>query len=101
MDGSLEQKVATLYASFMDEKSIEKQGISPLKNEINQIDKLKNKNKIAILMAHFARIDVNSPIRLSIEQDMKQSTEMVAGLEQSGLGLPDRDYYLKDDKKIY
>lgn len=100
VDGSLEQKVATLYASFMDEKSIEKQGISPLKNEINQIDKLKNKNKIAILMAHFARIDVNSPIRLSIEQDMKQSTEMVAGLEQSGLGLPDRDYYLKDDKKF-
>ncbi|MGK3630224.1 M13 family peptidase, partial [Acinetobacter sp. A11] len=100
VDGSLEQKVATLYASFMDEKSIEKQGISPLKNEINQIDKLKNKNQIAILMAHFARIDVNSPIRLSIEQDMKQSTEMVAGLEQSGLGLPDRDYYLKDDKKF-
>ncbi len=51
-------------------------------------------------MAHFARINVNSPIGLGIEQDMKQSTEMVAGLEQSGLGLPDRDYYLKDDKNL-
>lgn len=37
-------------------------------------------------MAHFARINVNSPIGLGIEQDMKQSTEMVAGLEQSGFG---------------
>ena len=51
-------------------------------------------------MVHFARINVNSPIGLGIEQDMKQSTEMVAGLEQSGLGLPDRDYYLKDDKNL-
>ncbi|HAV5548451.1 TPA: M13 family peptidase [Acinetobacter baumannii] len=99
-DGSLEQKIATLYASFMDEKGIEKQGIIPLQTELHQIDSLKNKKQIAVLMAHFARINVNSPIGLGIEQDMKKSTEMVAGLEQSGLGLPDRDYYLKDDKKF-
>lgn len=55
----------------MDEKGIEKQGIIPLQAELNQIDSLKNKKQIAVLMAHFARINVNSPIGLGIEQDMK------------------------------
>ncbi|MCG7219870.1 M13 family metallopeptidase [Acinetobacter sp. AG3] len=100
VEGSSEQKVASLYANFMDEKSIETLGIQPIQAEITNVDALKSKKDIAQLAAHFSRIGVTSPFDVGIDQDMKNSTEMVAMLGQSGLGLPDRDYYLKNDAKF-
>ncbi|WP_151956354.1 M13 family metallopeptidase [Acinetobacter guillouiae] len=100
VEGSSEQKVASLYANFMDEKSIEALGIQPIQAEITNVDALKSKKDIAKLAAHFSRIGVTSPFDVGIDQDMKNSTEMVAMLGQSGLGLPDRDYYLKNDAKF-
>lgn len=100
VEGSSEQKVASLYANFMDEKSIEALGIQPIQAEITNVDALKSKKDIAQLAAHFSRIGVTSPFDVGIDQDMKNSTEMVAMLGQSGLGLPDRDYYLKNDAKF-
>lgn len=100
VEGSSEQKVASLYANFMDEKSIEALGIQPIQAEITNVDALKSKKDIAQLAAHFSRIGVTSPFDVGIDQDMKNSTEMVAMLGQSGLGLPDRDYYLKNDTKF-
>ncbi|MCX5469397.1 M13 family metallopeptidase [Acinetobacter nematophilus] len=98
--GSSEQKVATLYANFMDEKAIEALGIQPIQAEIENVDALKNKKDIAQLAAHFSRIGVTSPFDVGIDQDMKNSTQMIAMLGQGGLGLPDRDYYLKNDAKF-
>ncbi|WP_287912473.1 M13 family metallopeptidase [Acinetobacter sp.] len=98
--GSAEQKVATLYANFMDEKRIETLGIQPIQAEIANVDALKNKKDIAQLAAHFSRIGVTSPFDVGIDQDMKNSTQMIAMLGQGGLGLPDRDYYLKNDAKF-
>ncbi|WP_038342842.1 M13 family metallopeptidase [Acinetobacter sp. A47] len=98
--GSVEQKVAHLYASFMDEKAIEAQGIRPLKPELARVDAIRNKAELAGLMGHFSRIGVRGPFDISIDQDMKCSDVMIAGLLQRKLGLPDRDYYLKDDKKF-
>jgi putative endopeptidase len=100
VENSSEQKVASLYANFMDEKSIEALGIQPIQAEITNVDALKSKKDIAQLAAHFSRIGVTSPFDVGIDQDMKNSTEMVAMLGQSGLGLPDRDYYLKNDAKF-
>lgn len=100
VEGSSEQKVASLYANFMDEQSIEALGIQPIQAEITNVDALKSKKDIAQLAAHFSRIGVTSPFDVGIDQDMKNSTEMVAMLGQSGLGLPDRDYYLKNDAKF-
>lgn len=100
VEGSSEQKVASLYANFMDERSIEALGIQPIQAEITNVDALKSKKDIAQLAAHFSRIGVTSPFDVGIDQDMKNSTEMVAMLGQSGLGLPDRDYYLKNDAKF-
>lgn len=100
VEGSSEQKVASLYANFMDENSIEALGIQPIQAEITNVDALKSKKDIAQLAAHFSRIGVTSPFDVGIDQDMKNSTEMVAMLGQSGLGLPDRDYYLKNDAKF-
>ena len=99
-DGSAEQKVASLYANFMDEKSIDALGIQPIQTEIDKVNAIKNKQQLAQLDAHFSRIGVTSPFGVGIEQDMKDSTQMRAVLGQSSLGLPDRDYYLKDDAKF-
>ena len=99
-EGSAEQKVSYLYANFIDEKGIEALGIKPIQAEISKVDALKTKKDIAQLAAHFSRIGVTSPFDVGIEQDMKDSTQMRAVLGQSGLGLPDRDYYLKDDAKF-
>lgn len=100
VEGSAEQKVTSLYANFMDEKSIEALGIKPIQTEISKVDALKNKQQLAQLAAHFSRIGVTSPFDVGIEQDMKDATQMRAVIGQSGLGLPDRDYYLKDDAKF-
>ncbi|MCU4315282.1 M13 family metallopeptidase [Acinetobacter bereziniae] len=100
VNGSSEQKVATLYANFIDEKRIETLGIQPIQAEIENVDALKNKKDIAQLAAHFSRIGVTSPFDVGVDQDMKNSTQMIAMMGQSGLGLPDRDYYLKNDAKF-
>ncbi len=98
--GSVEQKIADLYASYTDEAALEKLGVTPLNAEFATIDALKDKKQIAAYTAHLAKIQVSSPFELGIGQDAKDSTKIVAGFDQSGLGLPDRDYYLKDDEKL-
>ncbi|MEG0344478.1 MAG: M13 family metallopeptidase [Acinetobacter sp.] len=100
VQGSAEQKVASLYTNFMDEKRIEASGIQPIQTEIDKVDAIKNKQQLAQLDAHFSKIGVTSLFDAEIGQDMKHSTDMIAMLMQSGLGLPDRDYYLKDDAKF-
>lgn len=99
-DDSEAKKIATLYADFMDEEAIDKSGSKPVKKYLHEIDGLKNKPKIATLTADFERLGLSSPLALYVSQDMKQSTKMIAGIYQSGLGLPDRDYYLKDDTRF-
>ena len=98
--GSSEQKVADLYASFMDEKAIESLGIKPIQAELDQLDAFKDKKDFAKVVAHLSKIGVESPLDVGITQDAKDSTKMIAVMGQSGLGLPDRDYYLKDDEKF-
>jgi predicted metalloendopeptidase len=94
------QKIADLYASFMDEAQLEKLGTTPLNSEFARINALTDKKQIPALMAHYAQIGVTAPFSMGIGQDSKDSTKMAAGFDQSGLGLPDRDYYIKDDAKL-
>lgn len=98
--GSIKQKIVDYYASYMDEATLEKLGITPLNPEFARIDAMKNKKELASLIAYLSMIDVGVPLELGIGQDSKDSTKVVAGLDQGGLGLPDRDYYLKDDEKL-
>ncbi len=99
--GSDAQKVGDLYASFMDVKKRDALGVSPLNGELARIAALSDKRGVAALMAHFEHVGVSSPINLSIGQDSKASTNYIVSLSQSGLSLPNRDYYLKkDDAKL-
>ncbi|WP_410209559.1 M13 family metallopeptidase [Aquirhabdus sp.] len=98
--GSVEEKISYFYQSFMDESALEKLGLAPLAPELAKVDALSDKTQLAALLAHLSLINVVSPIEFGIKQDDKDSTKMTVGLGQSGLGLPDRDYYLKDDAKL-
>ncbi len=98
--GSVEQKIIDLYASFMDEPLLETLGITPLEEEFENIDALIDKKELAAIIAYLSAINVSVPLELGIGQDSKDSTKVVAGVYQGGLGLPDRDYYLKNDDKL-
>ena len=95
-----QQKIADLYFSFMDEPALESLGIKPLSGEFAKIDALKDKKEIAGLIAHFNEIGVAAPFSPVVHQDAKDSTKYVFDLEQDGLGMPDRDYYLLNDDKL-
>ncbi|WP_050412584.1 M13 family metallopeptidase [Massilia sp. NR 4-1] len=95
--GTEEQKIADLYASYMDEAKLEKAGVRPLAGEFSRIRGLKDKKGLPALIAHMNQIGVAAPYGFYISQDARESTRYAVYLSQSGLGLPDRDYYLKQD----
>ena len=95
--GSILQKVGDFYATGMDTVRIEEEGAKPLQGEFDRITAMKNATDLEIEIAHLHSVSVGIPFRLASSQDAKQSTEIVAHLFQSGLGLPDRDYYTKED----
>lgn len=94
--GSDAQKIGDFYASFMDEARRNAQGLAPLKGELARIAAIGDKQGIAVQMAHMLRIGAGAPVDMSIHQDNKDSTRYVADIAQSGLGMPNRDYYLSD-----
>jgi putative endopeptidase len=95
-----QQKIADLYASFMEEAALEPLGFKPLLSEFAQIDAVSDKEDIAALIARFNRLGIVAPYAASVHQDAKESTRYTFDLRQGGLGMPDRDYYLKDDDKL-
>lgn len=99
-EGSELQKIGDLYSSYMDTVRIERLGIEPLRPELQRIDALRSKDALPELFAHLQRIGVQTPFGFYIGQNAKNATEYIAYVSQSGLGLPDRDYYLKQDAKF-
>jgi predicted metalloendopeptidase len=98
--GSDEQKVGDLYASFMDEARIEAQGLSPLQDQFKAIDAIHDRRSLLITMARLQRLGIDVPLEPYVTQDSKDSKRHAADLAQAGLSLPDRDYYLIDDKQF-
>lgn len=94
---SIEEKLGTFYASFMDEKSIEKQGIKPMKDDLESIQKMLDAKAFATLSGTASANFMTSPFSLGINPDAKDPTHYALGVDQAGLGLPDRDYYLKPE----
>ena len=93
-------KIADLYASFMDENRLETLGLKPIQAEFSAIEAVTDKKDIATLIAHMNRIGAGAPYDLTVDQDAKDSLKYAVIISQSGLGMPDRDYYLKDDAKL-
>jgi len=95
----VEQKVGDFWAACMDEAKINSLGTEPLKPELARIAALKNKTDVAVEIARLHTDQVNVLFNLSSGQDFKDSTEVIAQADQGGLGLPERDYYFKDDAR--
>lgn len=98
--GSDGQKMGDFYNSFIDQKHRDELGLAPLKGELGRIAALRDKKELGALLAHFEHIGVGSPLNLSVHQDNKDSTRYQADINQSGLGMPNRDYYLADDARL-
>lgn len=97
--GTNQQKIADIYLSFMDESALDQLGIKPLQPLLDKVNTIQTINEIPSLMAELAKFGVGSPYGVGIHQDARDSTVMVADIYQDGLGLPDRDYYLKTSDK--
>jgi putative endopeptidase len=97
--GSNWQKVGDFYASCMDESQIESAGLKPLDAEFKRIADVKDTATLQAEIARLQRTGVNAVFGFGSEPDFKNSAQMIAGVAQGGLGLPDRDYYTRDQEK--
>ena len=94
---SIEEKVGAFYKSFMDEAQVEKAGASPLKEKLAKIGATQDRNALAAQMGR-QNADLEGTIfNIGIDVDLKDPSRYVLYIGQGGLGLPDRDYYLKPD----
>jgi putative endopeptidase len=95
--GSNWQKIGDFYASCMDESQVTAAGLKPLESELGRIAKIDDAAGLQSEIARLQRMGVNAVFQFGSEQDLKDSTQVIAGAGQGGLGLPDRQYYLDDD----
>lgn len=98
--GSDAQKVGDFYLSYMDTALIETLGLQPLEEELAGIQSIQTKNDLVKLTAHYLKMEVSTPFVFWVNQDFKNPTAYTLYFHQSGLGLPDRDYYFKEDQKF-
>jgi putative endopeptidase len=94
--GSLSQKIGDYYAAFLDTDTIERLGLAPAKPALDAIERLKTHEEVAALIAT-PGLPLDGPISWSITLDEKNPDRYIVGVGQSGLSLPDREYYLKTD----
>ena len=97
--GSDAQKVGDLYNSYMDVEKLNKLGASPLMPEFEKIDAINNLNDVAVYFAETQIIGTTAPFGFFVTNDSKNPTSYITFFTQSGLGMPDKKYYFKDDEK--
>lgn len=95
--GGEQQQIGDFYASGMDSMQIEKLKFTPLKTEFDQINAAANSKDIAMLVSQMHKIQIPVAFGFFVSADQKNSNLNVGYLSQSGIGLPDRDYYRSSD----
>ncbi len=95
--GSAQQQVGDFYASGLDEDAVNAAGYAPLQGELDRIAALATKDDVQAEIAHLHSIGVGVAFGFGSEQDPKNSAMMIGSNGQGGLGLPERDYYFRDD----
>jgi putative endopeptidase len=109
LDSAAQDKVATLgspvgkvgayYRSCMNETAIEAAGLTPLKPEFERIAAITNKDSLMSEIARFQRLGLGTPLNIASQPDSKNSAIQIADVGFGGLGLPDRDFYFREDDK--
>jgi putative endopeptidase len=97
--GSNEQKIGDFYSSCMDTAAIESAGLKPLASDFASIDAIDDRKSLDAEIARLQREGAGVLFRFSSTQDIKNSERVIAFANQGGLGMPDRDYYFRDDDK--
>lgn len=97
--GSIIQKVGDFYAAGMDEARIERAGLAPLASRLDRIAAMRTRRDLAAELGRLHLEGINAGFGFGVTIDDKNSTAYIAQLAQGGLGLPDRDYYTKDDEQ--
>ena len=98
--GSDEQKVADLFRSYMDVEARNKAGITPIKPLLDSISAIADKSALAAFFGKHHAIGVGSPLAFYISEDARDSSSYATHVWQSGLGLPDRDYYFNEEERF-
>ncbi len=97
--GSDEQKIGDFYEAYMDTIKREKIGIAPLLPEFKKINAISNYSDLAGYFGYANSIGINTPLAIGITVDFKDPNQYMLYTWQSGLGLPDREYYILEDDK--
>ncbi len=97
--GSDARKLDDFYRSYLDEATIDKTGLAPVVPSLADVDSVADVRALLALMGHWQGV-VRGPLVVDADPDFIDPTTYVASWRQGGLGLPDRDYYLKDDERF-
>jgi endothelin-converting enzyme/putative endopeptidase len=93
----IDQRIGDLYGSCLDEKAVDAKGIAPLKPELERIAAVQDKGALVEELAHLRMVGAGSLFNFGSAPDLHNADQVIASLDQGGLTLPDRDYYIKED----
>ena len=96
----IDQKIGDYYGACMDEKSVDAKGLDPLKPELDRIAAAKDKAALIDAVARVHLIGPNPLFNFYSNSDLHNADMVIAYVDQGGLSLPDRNYYIKDDAKM-
>jgi putative endopeptidase len=96
----VDQRIGDLYSSCMDEKTVDAKGITPLKPELDRIAAVKDEKALIGEIAHVHLVGPSPLFNFSSNSDLHNADQVIAYIDQGGLTLPDRDYYIKDNDKM-
>jgi putative endopeptidase len=98
--GSAAQKIGDFYAACMNEAAVEKAGDAPIRPELARIDAINDRTALQNEIFHLQTAGISPVFRFGGQNDQKNSRMIIAVVAQAGLGLPDRDYYLRNDERF-
>ncbi|MBN8703760.1 MAG: M13 family metallopeptidase [Bacteroidetes bacterium] len=97
--GSIKQKLADYYYTAIDTATLDKQGFSPILDELKKIESIQNLDDLSSITGELNMKGMNPFFNFGITVDQKNSSRYISGLYQGGIGLPDKDYYTNKDEK--
>ncbi len=98
--GSTEQLIGDFYGACMDEATVNRRGVEPLKPLLGEIDKIESRGELEAMIGKLHAVAINVPFGVASGSDNHNPVDVLAQIYASGLGLPDRDYYLKTEDRF-
>jgi endothelin-converting enzyme/putative endopeptidase len=98
--GSAQQLSGDYYAACMDESAVDARGLAPVKPWLDEVSHITSRGDLGRTIGHLQDVGIGVPFVLYSNQDFHDPTQVIAHINASGIGLPDRDYYLKPDQRF-